>query len=120
MPFIELLTNVALSREQSKELALSLSKVSARILKKPESFISVQIRSDEVLTFAGTHDPCFQMRVTSLGNLNPDDNVNFSKAFAEFLKEEIGVTNDRGYVIFYDPDYANLGYKGTTGAKLWC
>ncbi|KKZ68187.1 hypothetical protein EMCG_06148 [[Emmonsia] crescens] len=119
MPFLELLTNVTLSREQSKELALSLSRAASEILKKPESLISVQIRADEILTFAGTHDPCFQLRITCLGNLKPDNNISFSKAFTDFLKENIGVENDRGYIVFYDPNYPNIGYKGTTGAELW-
>ncbi|PGH01642.1 hypothetical protein GX51_05084 [Blastomyces parvus] len=119
MPFLELLTNAALSREQSKDLALSLSKKAAEILQKPESLISVQVRVDEILTFAGTHDPCFQLRITSLGSFTPDNNIRFSKAFTDFLKNKIGVENDRGYIIFYDPNYPNVGYKGTTGAELW-
>ncbi|EEQ92561.1 uncharacterized protein BDCG_07681 [Blastomyces dermatitidis ER-3] len=119
MPFLELLTNVALSREQSKDLALSLSKTAAEILQKPESLISVQVRADEILTFAGTHDPCFQLRITSLGNLTPENNICYSEAFTEFLKAKIGVENSRGYIVFYDPNYPNIGYKGTTAAKLW-
>ncbi|EEH05802.1 conserved hypothetical protein [Histoplasma capsulatum var. duboisii H88] len=114
MPFLELLTNATLSREQSKELALSLSKTASEILRKPEALISVRVQANEVLTFAGTHDPCFQLRITSLGNLKPDNNILFSKAFADFLKIKIGVENDRGYIVFSDP-----GYKGTTGAELW-
>lgn len=45
----------------------------------------------------------FQLRITCLGNLKPDNNIGFSKAFADFLKEHIGVENDRGYIVFYDP-----------------
>jgi phenylpyruvate tautomerase len=45
----------------------------------------------------------FQLRITSLNNLQPDKNIGYSKAFSTFLKEKIGVENDRGYIIFYDP-----------------
>ncbi|PGH05009.1 hypothetical protein AJ79_06895 [Helicocarpus griseus UAMH5409] len=102
MPFLELLTNVALSREQSKDLAISLSNKASEALKKPVALIGVQIRADEILTFAGTHDPCFQLRVTSLGS-QPDKNVDLSKTFTDFLNEKIAVENDRGYVVFFDP-----------------
>ncbi|OJD28027.1 hypothetical protein ACJ73_00582 [Blastomyces percursus] len=117
MPFLELLTNVTLPR--AEDHALSLSKTAAEMLEKPESLISFQVCVDEILTFAGTHDPCFQLRITSLGNLTPDNNIRFSKAFTDFLKAKIGVENGRGYIVFYDPNYPNIGYKGTTAAKLW-
>jgi hypothetical protein len=44
----------------------------------------------------------FQLRITGLANLQPEKNNGYSKAFSAFLKEKIGVENDRGYVIFHD------------------
>lgn len=70
MPFLELLTNATLSREQSKELALSLSKTASEILRKPEALISVRVQANEVLTFAGTHDPCINPSVATSKSLN--------------------------------------------------
>lgn len=58
MPFIELITNIDLSTSRKKEVALSLSAESAKILNKPPQVFGVSIRSGEVLSFAGNFDPC--------------------------------------------------------------
>ena len=58
MPFLELLTNVELSKDEAKSLALELSATAAKILKKPEPAFGINVRAGEVLTFAGNFDPC--------------------------------------------------------------
>jgi hypothetical protein len=58
MPFLELITNVTLTRAQAEEVALSLSAFAAVTLKKPESAFGINVRANEVLTFAGNWDPC--------------------------------------------------------------
>jgi hypothetical protein len=58
MPFVELITNVSLTRAQTEELALSLSACAAETLQKPEVAFGINVRANEVLTFAGNQDPC--------------------------------------------------------------
>ena len=58
MPFVELVTNVSLTRAQTEELALSLSACAAETLQKPEFVFGINVRANEVLTFAGNQDPC--------------------------------------------------------------
>jgi len=58
MPFVELVTNVSLTRAQAEELALSLSACAAETLQKPEIAFGINVRANEVLTFAGNQDPC--------------------------------------------------------------
>jgi Macrophage migration inhibitory factor (MIF) len=58
MPFVELITNVSLTRAQTEELALSLSACAAETLQKPEFAFGINVRANEVLTFAGNQDPC--------------------------------------------------------------
>ncbi|KAI4523220.1 Tautomerase/MIF [Schizophyllum commune Loenen D] len=122
MPVLDLTVNVQIP--DAKALSLELSKVGAKILGKPESYISVLIKVNETLTFGGTHDPAFQLVITSLGNVNPAANEKYSKALSEFLKEKLGLSNDRGYMFvlsyaFIDPGNANLGYQGTTFATIF-
>jgi len=62
MPFVELITNVSLTRAQTEELALSLSACAAETLQKPEFAFGVNVRANEVLTFAGNWDPCMPPR----------------------------------------------------------
>ena len=50
----------------------------------------------------------FQLRITSLSNPQPEKNVSYSKAFSTFLKEKIGVENDRGYILFHELGKCNI------------
>jgi phenylpyruvate tautomerase len=64
MPFVELITNVSLTRGQTEELALSLSACAAETLQKPEFVFGINVRANEVLTFAGNWDPCMLLVLT--------------------------------------------------------
>ncbi|KAJ7349027.1 Tautomerase/MIF superfamily [Mycena albidolilacea] len=117
MPYLELMVNVQVPNET--EFALEFSKVGAKALGKPEAYITVSITHNKTLTFAGTLDPAFALVVTSLDNLNPEANDKYSAILSEFLKEKLGIPNDRGYITFQDPGRGFIGYKGTTFASLW-
>ncbi|KAL1742108.1 Tautomerase/MIF superfamily [Schizophyllum fasciatum] len=134
MPFLDLTVNIPIP--DAKALSLELSKFGAKVLGKPEAYISVAIKVNETLTFAGTHDPAFILAITSLGNVNPASNEKYSKAISEWLKEKLNLSSDRGYMYvpslltttahnntwfsaFLDPGNANLGYQGTTFATIF-
>ncbi|CAB4390916.1 unnamed protein product [Rhizophagus irregularis] len=36
-----------------------------------------------------------------------------SKELSEFLEKELKASSDRGYIFFYGPDGANVGWKGS-------
>ncbi|KAJ7090375.1 Tautomerase/MIF superfamily [Mycena belliarum] len=112
MPYLELLVNVPVHDET--ELALEFSKVAARALSKPESYITVSITFNKTLTFGGTLEPAFALRVVSLDNLSPSLNEGYSKILSEFITSKFGIPNDRGYINFDDPGRGYLGFKGTT------
>ncbi|KAF9036559.1 Tautomerase/MIF superfamily [Panaeolus papilionaceus] len=107
MPTLNLITNVKIP--DSKAFALAFSKFGAETLKKPEKYISVIINYNETLTFSGTFDPAFSLRIDSLDNINPEVNEIYSKAFAKFFKEKLGTADDRGYITFIDPGRDNMG-----------
>ncbi|KAL1741389.1 Tautomerase/MIF superfamily [Schizophyllum fasciatum] len=126
MPTFDLTVNIPVP--DAKALSLEFSKFGAQLLGKPESYISVIIKVNQTLTFAGTHDPAFQLAVISLGSFSPAANEKFSKAISEWLNEKLGVSNDRGYIdgiaehvhrAFIDPGNANVAYKGTTFATIF-
>ncbi|KAG6838286.1 hypothetical protein C0991_000503 [Blastosporella zonata] len=92
-----------------------------------DGYVTVSYQYSESIIFAGTHDPAFILRVTTLGN-GTDKNESFAKAFFGFLEKELGVPDNRGYmfvdfyilkrVIFNDPTPVNLAHKSTTFAVL--
>ncbi|KAJ7184392.1 Tautomerase/MIF superfamily [Mycena filopes] len=112
MPYLELMVNVPLRDEQ--KFALEFSKLGAKVLGKPEGYITVSITYNKTLTFAGTFEPAFALTITSLDNLNPEANEKYSLALSEFFQEKLNIPSDRGYITFNDPGRGYLGYKGTT------
>ncbi|KAF8479100.1 Tautomerase/MIF [Russula ochroleuca] len=117
MPSLVLETNVKVT--EIKSFVLEFSKFSANLLEKPEKYISISYRYNEHLTFAGTLEPAFLLVITSLDNITPERNEAYSNALFTFLKDKFGLQGDRGYITFYDPGRANLGYQGTTFAQIF-
>ncbi|OBZ75583.1 Macrophage migration inhibitory factor [Grifola frondosa] len=107
MPSLELKTNVAIA--DPKAFCLEFSKLAAKTLGKPEVYISVSYTHNEYLTFNGTFEPAFLLAINSLGNITPDLNEGYSKVFFEFFKSKLGISDDRGYILFTDPGNAYIG-----------
>ncbi|KAJ3512353.1 hypothetical protein NLJ89_g3569 [Agrocybe chaxingu] len=117
MPTLNLVTNVKIP--DAKAFALKFSKFGAETLGKPEAYISVIVNYNETLTFAGTFDPAFSLRIDSLDNINPEANERYTKAFAKFFEDNLGAKDNRGYVTFIDPGRANIGFQSTTFATIF-
>ncbi|KAF8968326.1 Tautomerase/MIF superfamily [Flammula alnicola] len=119
MPTLNLITNVKIP--DAKAFALELSKFGADTLHKPEAYISVIVTYNETLTFGGTFDPAFSLRIDSLDNINEKANEGYSKAFFKFFDEKLGTgaKGNRGYITFIDPGRANMGHESTTFATIF-
>ncbi|KAF8164018.1 Tautomerase/MIF superfamily [Pholiota molesta] len=117
MPVLNLTTNVKIP--DAKAFALEFSKFGADTLKKPEAYISVFVTYNETLTFGGTFEPAFSLRIDTLDNLSEELNEGYSKAFSAFFQEKLGTQSNRGYITFIDPGRAYIGYEGTTCATIF-
>ncbi|KAH8114212.1 Tautomerase/MIF superfamily [Phellopilus nigrolimitatus] len=99
--------------DDARSFALEFSKVKIQTIKlsgKSEALISVNYNYDEFLTFGGTFEPAFLLNVViSLGNINSQANIKYSKALFGFFGEKLGIKDDRGYISFIDPGWENLG-----------
>ncbi|KAJ2926347.1 hypothetical protein H1R20_g10755, partial [Candolleomyces eurysporus] len=98
---------------------LEFSKFAAKILSKPEQYISVNVKYNPTLSFAGTFDPAFLLAIVSLDNISPEKNDEYSKELFSFLKEKLEIPDTRGYINFSDPGRAYLGYQSTTFATIF-
>ncbi|KJA15959.1 hypothetical protein HYPSUDRAFT_71736 [Hypholoma sublateritium FD-334 SS-4] len=117
MPTLNFITNVKIP--DAKAFALELSKFGADTLSKPELYISVIITYNETLTFGGTFDPAFSLRIDSLDNISEQLNEEYSKAFFKFFKEKLDLPGNRGYITYIDPGRANIGHDTTTFATIF-
>ncbi|KAI0033307.1 Tautomerase/MIF [Vararia minispora EC-137] len=119
MPALSIIANREPADLRSFVLEFSKASFAAETLGKPEKYIAVTFEYDENLSFAGSFDPAFFLNITSLGNITPENNIGYSKAFFDFFNRTLGAQDDRGYIRFADPGLENLGYKSTTFADLW-
>ncbi|KAI0685798.1 Tautomerase/MIF superfamily, partial [Cytidiella melzeri] len=117
MPALELKTNVKLA--DPKAFLAEFSKLASATLGKPESFINVSYTYNEYMTWGGSFDPAYLLAITSLGNVNPESNVTYSKTFSEFFQERLGAPNSRGYISMIDPGPDNMGHRGTTFSAIF-
>ncbi|KAJ3569114.1 hypothetical protein NP233_g5263 [Leucocoprinus birnbaumii] len=117
MPSLSLTTNVRVS--DPKQFSLEFSKLGAQVLGKPEDYITVQYHYNDTITFAGNHDPAFVLTIVSLENLTHEQNERYSKELSEWLKGKLGLSNDRGYIVFHDPGNSHIGYQGTTFGTIF-
>lgn len=116
MPSLELKTNVSLANPEA--FIADFTTFAAKTLNKPVPAVCVSYTHVKHLAFNGTFDPAFLLTITSLYNLNPTVNEEFSKTFFDFFAEQLGVSDDRGYITFYNPGPEYLGHKSTTVAVL--
>ncbi|KAF8352250.1 Tautomerase/MIF [Amanita rubescens] len=112
MPYLNLITNVKIA--DPKAFVLEFTKLGAKVLGKPEGLMCASYTYNETMAYAGTFEPAFQLFITSVGNLNPQANITYTSKISAFLKEKLGLADDRGYIFFSDPGAENTGYKSST------
>ncbi|KAF9238201.1 Tautomerase/MIF superfamily [Melanogaster broomeanus] len=121
MPMLLLATNVKFASEDAtKAFVTDFSKVlaSQSHTYASEAWFSVYFSYNPYMTFAGTFDPAVLLTIASMFNTNPTNSKLWSKAFADYFQEKLGVPSDRGYMAFFDPGPEFIGTRGTSVAAL--
>ncbi|GIX79067.1 macrophage migration inhibitory factor [Caerostris extrusa] len=117
MPTFTLNTNVPKDKIP-EDFLKSTAKLVAEILKKPISYVVVHVNPDQLMSWAGTSDPCAVATLGSIGSLGTSQNAKISKALFDHVKDNLGINSDRMYITYVDLERANVGYLGTTFADL--
>jgi hypothetical protein len=72
----------------------------------------VTLQDNLSMIFNDSEDPAYIVEVTVIGIDSPTiKKVN--KELSEFFEKELKASSDRGYIFFYNPDGANVGWKGS-------
>ena len=114
MPTLSVVTNVQLAPPAAVAVCKKLSVAVARSTGKPESYVTVSLRADCPLVFAGTDAPAAQAELISIGALGGEKNKGHSRALADVLTAELGVPANRFYIKFSDVAASDMGWNGTT------
>ncbi|CAF0742843.1 unnamed protein product [Brachionus calyciflorus] len=100
MPVLQINTNIR-KENFTEKFNSNLVDVFAQTLNKPKEFCVLHVLADQLLTFAGTSEPCAYVILMSIGQLGVEENKKHSKAIMDEL-EKIGIPPNRMYIVFND------------------
>lgn len=113
MPLLTLTTNLTLSAEQKTTLPARLSAEVARLLGKPESYVMVIVRDEQIMTMSGTNDGTAYLKLKSLG-LPENDTPSLSETLCDLVNETLDIPADRIYIEFFNPPRHLWGWNRST------
>ena len=114
MPQLSLSTNVPVDAVAAADILRDCSRALARIIGKPESYVTVSIDGSVPTSFAGSEEPAAYGEIMSIGGLGPGVNGKLSAALADILEAKLSISASRFYVKFDDVQGYNVGFNGTT------
>ena len=113
MPLLKLETTVALPDEKKQVLLMSLSKIVAGTIGKPEQYVMVTAGMAAMLMSGKPGDAVF-VDVRSVGSLDGEVNRQLAQKICTLLKDSLGVPPERVYLNFTDVAAGNWGWNGDT------
>ncbi|CAL1535413.1 unnamed protein product [Lymnaea stagnalis] len=113
MPVLVVATN--LKKDQIPENFLrEATKLIAVELKKPESYVLVQVNPDQLMSFGGSQDPCANISLSSIGVVSDDKNRKMAPKLSNFIEQHLGIKQDRFYINVHDINRAWCIWNGST------
>jgi len=113
MPYLLIQTNQQIDTAKSQLLLQNSSKTVANLLGKPENYVMVAVQASVPMLFAGNDQPAAFLQLSSLG-LPESSTAEFSAVLCDLVHQELGVSPNRIYIQFNNPDRHLWGWnKGT-------
>lgn len=110
MPVLSIESNQPLGNETS---LVTISKSIAEMLSKPESYVMIRYKHNPNMLFAGSSEPLAYLELKSLG-LPESKTADFSATLAKLMQDELGVSAERVYIEFANPERHMFGWNGST------
>ena len=111
MPFINIKTNVTVSKEKSEQIKSSLGKSISLLPGKSETWLMIEIEHNQLMYFKGSNNPCAMVKVDLYGSSSKDNYNKLASAITSLLNEELDINSDRIYVRF--EEVSNWSYSGS-------
>nr|ANB86946.1 macrophage migration inhibitory factor [Paracentrotus lividus] len=115
MPSFQIFTNVK-EADLPENFFSDLTSVFQEAIGKPQKYICVHLSPNQMMSFAGSTDPCAVVNVMSIGKLGVEENKVITKIVTGEMAK-IGVNADRMYVMFRDAARQDVGWNNTTFAS---
>ena len=113
MPYLNIQTNHQIDVEETQTLLKSLSQSVAKILGKSENYVMIALESGKPMIFAGNDAPNAYVELKSLG-LPENETAHFSASLCELIEHQTGISKDRIYIEFANPERHMWGWNGKT------
>ena len=113
MPYLKILTNVAISEEQTESLLAQCSQQLSTALNKSEDYIMLSHEVQPQMMFAGSADPLAYLELKSIGMTDADTPA-LSQLLSSILSEYLGVVPNRVYIEFSASPRGLWGFNGRT------
>ena len=102
MPFINLKTNVNVTKESSIELKNQFGELISILPGKSETWLMVEVEGNKEMYFRGTDEPLAILEVKVYGNSLDDEKSNkLTSALTEATHKILKVPSDRIYVAYF-------------------
>ncbi len=118
IPYLKIQINQDIEEEKKAEIMDKISKLVAKKLGKPESFVMVALETATKMLFAGTNDPTIFMELKSIG-LPESKTSDLSESLCDFVEQHFSVKKERIYIEFANAVKSMFGWKGTNILKLF-
>ncbi|HLA75096.1 MAG TPA: phenylpyruvate tautomerase MIF-related protein [Gammaproteobacteria bacterium] len=113
MPYLKIQTNQPIAANAAQALLAQASRLVAKQLGKPESYVMVALVPPAPMLFAGSDKPLAYLELKSVG-LPQAKTAECSKVLSELLEKELGIAQDRVYIEFANATGPMWGWNGGT------
>jgi phenylpyruvate tautomerase len=110
MPAFVINTNVSRANIPAN-FVVEVSALVAKLAQKPESYVTIHVNADQIMSFGGSTEPC---AICTFGNIGRIKNGEFTKQIMEKINRDLHIPTDRMYIFFSNLDGGNVGYNGST------
>lgn len=112
MPYLKIQTNQTIATDQAETLLREASKLVAKELGKPESYVMVALTPPVPMLFAGSTEPTAYLELKSIG-LPESRTAELSEALCH-LMANLNIDSNRVYIEFADAPRTMWGWDGRT------
>jgi len=110
MPFINVKTNAAVSKEQCEKIKTAFGQAITVLPGKSENWLMVGIEPAQVLYFQGSDAPAAMVQVQTYGS-NANGTETLTGKICGILNSELGIPQNRIYVSYFGT--SNWGWNGS-------
>ena len=114
MPLIKVNSSVRCEAAKKEEVVKELSKITAEVIGKPETYVASVFEDDAVISYGGEIGPGAFVEVRSIGGIGGQVNKDLSAKISACLKEKLGIDSSKIYINFYDVSGSDWGWNGST------